>query len=484
MIEINEKTTTKKNNLYLLKSLFLLKKNFPTSDTCFYFLFFLKYLGIIVNSRIIEMVTCKDSVSLNKYLKNIFLFGKDFSAMHKNYFSGSMTIATIVLIYWLFNIFCVLYMKYKYKKITSIIDEKSYGTNEKLENILFKIVSYINFVIIFFNQYFLEYILFGIFGFIYNQIGLTSKIGAQNNYANSLEPELMDYLDSTNHFPILIVNMIVAILIVFNMFTYLMFSSIRGLFLYKGILCGNFKFIFIKIIMFSFQPFFALTKFYNDDKQITIGIIFNVIILVLCLINFWNCFCQFGYYPNNIGNMCLYLEFFAFVSSIDELIIYKVGYKISSIFFFVKILIEILNSYILTLLFLYLKDRKSMNNFAKNLFTKNSTDISKGGLYYYMRIFLEYQKNKNINYVKLFRIIILHVKQCKKLDCPGHLLIPKDYLQSSFVPFSYKDRTDYKNNIFANKDNGNEIKEELTDTKNESDIDNEKKKFKGKLYYK
>ena len=478
MIEINEKTTTKKNNLYLLKSLFLLKKNFPTSDTCFYFLFFLKYLGIIVNSRIIEMVTCKDSVSLNKYLKNIFLFGKDFSAMHKNYFSGSMTIATIVLIYWLFNIFCVLYMKYKYKKITSIIDEKSYGTNEKLENILFKIVSYINFVIIFFNQYFLEYILFGIFGFIYNQIGLTSKIGAQNNYANSLEPELMDYLDSTNHFPILIVNMIVAILIVFNMFTYLMFSSIRGLFLYKGILCGNFKFIFIKIIMFSFQPFFALTKFYNDDKQITIGIIFNVIILVLCLINFWNCFCQFGYYPNNIGNMCLYLEFFAFVSSIDELIIYKVGYKISSIFFFVKILIEILNSYILTLLFLYLKDRKSMNNFAKNLFTKNSTDISKGGLYYYMRIFLEYQKNKNINYVKLFRIIILHVKQCKKLDCPGHLLIPKDYLQSSFVPFSYKDRTDYKNNIFANKDNGNEIKEELTDTKNESDIDNEKKNLK------
>ena len=478
MIEINEKTTTKKNNLYLLKSLFLLKKNFPTSDTCFYFLFFLKYLGIIVNSRIIEMVTCKDSVSLNKYLKNIFLFGKDFSAMHKNYFSGSMTIATIVLIYWLFNIFCVLYMKYKYKKITSIIDEKSYGTNEKLENILFKIVSYINFVIIFFNQYFLEYILFGIFGFIYNQIGLTSKIGAQNNYANSLEPELMDYLDSTNHFPILIVNMIVAILIVFNMFTYLMFSSIRGLFLYKGILCGNFKFIFIKIIMFSFQPFFALTKFYNDDKQITIGIIFNVIILFLCLINFWNCFCQFGYYPNNIGNMCLYLEFFAFVSSIDELIIYKVGYKISSIFFFVKILIEILNSYILTLLFLYLKDRKSMNNFAKNLFAKNSTDISKGGLYYYMRIFLEYQKNKNINYVKLFRIIILHVKQCKKLDCPGHLLIPKDYLQSSFVPFSYKDRTDYKNNIFANKDNGNEIKEELTDTKNESDIDNEKKNLK------
>ena len=484
MIEINEKNIPKKNNLFLTKSLYLVKKNFISSETGFYFLFFLKYLGVIANSRIIEMVTCKDSVYLNKYIKNLFLFGNDFSIMHKNYFPIIIALAAIILFFYVFFGFSLLYMKYKYKNITSIIEEKSYGTNEKLENILFKMVAYINFIFIFFNQYFLEYTFFGIFGFIYNQIGITTKTGPENKkYANYLEAELIDYLDNTNHIPILIINIIFVAILFFNIGFYLMFCSIRGLFLFKGILCGNIKYIILKLLMFSFQPFFVLTKFYNDDTQITIGIIFNVIIIFLCFFTFCNCFYQFGYYPNNIANMCLYLEFFAFVSSIDELILYKVGYKTSSIFFFVKIFIEIINSYILTLLFLYLKDKRSMNNFAKNLFSKNSTDTSKAGLYYYMRVFLEYQKNKHENYVELFRIIMLHVKQCKKMDCPGHLLIPKDYLQSLFIPFSYKDKSDYKNNIFANKES-KDIKEEQNesnnDSENEQDIDDEKNNLKEK----
>ena len=245
MIEINEKNIPKKNNLYLTKSIYLHKKSFPTSETFFYFLFFLKYLGVIANSRIIEMVTCKDSVYLNKYIKNLFLFGKDFSVMHKNYFAISIVIAVIFLFFYIFFGFSIVYMRYKYKNITSIIEEKSYGTNEKLENILFKIVAYLNFIFIFFNQYYLEYMFFGIFGFIYNQIGITTKTGPDNNYANSLDPELIYYLDNTNHIPILIINIIIVCLFLHNIGSYLMFSSIRGLFLYKGILCGNFKFIFL-----------------------------------------------------------------------------------------------------------------------------------------------------------------------------------------------------------------------------------------------
>ena len=76
MIELNEKNLPKKNNLSLLRSLFLLKKNFPSYDTFYFVLFFLKYLGIIVQSRLIEMVTNKEGVSFNKYFKNIFFFRK------------------------------------------------------------------------------------------------------------------------------------------------------------------------------------------------------------------------------------------------------------------------------------------------------------------------------------------------------------------------------------------------------------------------
>ena len=117
MIEINEKNLQKKNNLYLLRSLFLLKKNFPSYNSFYFVLFFLKYLGIIVQSRLIEMVTNKEGVSFNKYFKNLFLFGKDFSPMYKNYFFVSIFGAVVVLIFYLYSAFCFFYMKYKYKNI-------------------------------------------------------------------------------------------------------------------------------------------------------------------------------------------------------------------------------------------------------------------------------------------------------------------------------------------------------------------------------
>ena len=235
MIEINEKSIPIKNNIYLYKSFFLLKSNFPFTKTFFYVLFFLKYLGIIVDSRIIEMVTGQDTVSLNKYFKNLFIFGNDFSAMHKHYFAISLAGAIIVLMYGLYYIFCLLYMRYKYINITSIMDEKAHGTNENFENILFKILSYFALFFIFFNQYILEYYFFGVFAFIYNQLGITSKIGVVSKYATNLEPELLDYIDNENHIPILIINLIVIIAMLCLLTSYLMFSSVRGLFMFEGV---------------------------------------------------------------------------------------------------------------------------------------------------------------------------------------------------------------------------------------------------------
>ena len=480
MIEINEKSIPIKNNIYLYKSFFLLKSNFPFTKTFFYVLFFLKYLGIIVDSRIIEMVTGQDTVSLNKYFKNLFIFGNDFSAMHKHYFAISLAGAIIVLMYGLYYIFCLLYMRYKYINITSIMDEKAHGTNENFENILFKILSYFALFFIFFNQYILEYYFFGVFAFIYNQLGITSKIGVVSKYATNLEPELLNYIDNENHIPILIINLIVIIAMLCLLTSYLMFSSVRGLFMFEGVYCGNIKYIILKVIMFNFQPFFVLTRFYSDDHKIKIGIIFNVFIIFFCLIMFWNCYYQFGYYPTEVTNMCLYLEFFVFVSSIDEIIIYYVGYKESSIFFFIKLFVELINSLILTKLFLYLKDKSSAHNFAKNLFSKNNADISKSSLYYYMRTYLDYQKNKNTNYIKLFRIILFHVKQCKKMECPGRLLISKDYLKSLFVPFSFDEKSDWKNNIFITNETTQDRKTDFIDSDNSTLYESENKTLKEK----
>ena len=478
MMEINEKIVPQKNNLYLLKSLYLIKKYFPVSNAFYFLLYFLKYLGIIANSRFIEMVTNKDSISLNKYLKNIFLFGKDFSVMHKNYIAVCISGALILLLFYVYTGFCLFYMKYKYKDISSIIDEKAHGTNEHFEELIFKIFSYISMFVIFFHQYVLEYYCFGIYGFIYSQVGFTSKIGISKFYSNNLDKELIEYLDESNHTIILIINLIVIILILIKVVLFMLFNSVRGLFLKNGLFSGNMKYMILKLIMFNFQPLFVLNKFYNDEATIILGIIFNSIIIFFSLISFWNCFYQFGYYPNEIGNMCLYLEFFVFVSSIDEIIIYYVGFKETVMFFFVKIFIELINSYIIMRLFVFLKDRSNINIFAKNLFSKNSTDTSKGGLYHYIRIFLEYQKNKNMNYIKLFRILLEHVKYCKKVECPGQNLISKDYLKSSFIPLSYKEKPDSKNNIFVNREKLKEEKDDLNETNNTSTHSSENNNLK------
>ena len=478
MIEINEKNIRRKNYLFLFKSLFLLKKNYPHSNIFYFVTFFLKYIGIIVQSRIIEMVTNKDTISFNKYFKNIFFFGKDFSIMKKNYFTISIFGAILILIYFIYIIFCLSYMKYKYKNIYSIIDEKAYGTNEKFEEIIFKIFSYCAIFIDFFHQYILEYYSFGIYAFIYSKLGITSKIGISNKYATNLDIELIQYLENNNHVPLLIINILVIIIVIANFSYYISFNSVRALFLRNGIFCGNIKYAIMKVIFVSFQPFYVMTKFHSDDTNIVIGIIFNIIIFILVAINIFYCFNEFSYYPNKIADLCLYIEFFVLVNSVDELIIYYVGYKNSTIFFFVKIILELVNSYVLMKLFNYLKDKKNVRIFAKNLFSKNITDISRGGLYHFMQVFLEYEKDKNINYIKLFRIILQHIKYCKKLECPGQKLINKEYLQSAFVPFSYNEKINWKNNIFENRESIKEKKDELIESKSASTHASEKSNIK------
>ena len=482
-MEINEKINSN-NNLYLLKSAYLLKTNFPSANTFYIILFFLKYLGIIANSRIIEEITNKDNISINKYLKNFFIFGNSFSAMYKNYFSLIIFGAFVYLAYFIYFIICIFYMRKKYKKINSILDEKIYCTDEKFERIIFKIISYITIILIFFHQYIFEYYSFGIYTFIFYQLGITTKAGVSKYYVEKLDYELIDYFDNTNHILIFIINLITIIFIIFNLSIYMAFNSIRGLFLGHGIFSGNMKFTVIKIIIFNMQPLYLLTKFFNDDTKITVGIIYNVIIIFLCLVNFWSSLHQFGYYPNQINNMCLYIEAFVFISSLAELINYYLGYKPSTMFFSVKLFLEIINTFFFKQLIIYFKNRRSMIIFSKNLFSKNSTDVSKSGLYFFMKEYLDYQKNKSNNYLKLFRIILAHVKQCKRIDCPGQILISKEYLKSPFLPFSFNDKKINKNKIFQNSDELQEKSKKL-DTEsdsenyiknNESEITNEKSK--------
>ena len=143
----------KDSNGYLLKSLYLIKKNFPTSNVFYIIMYFFKYIGIIVNSRLVEMSLNK-SISINKYLANMLIFGKNFSPIFNHYELISMIGAIILLLFTIYTISCFIYMRIKYKKINSLKEEKANKTNENTEEILFKIISYFFMIIIFFINIF------------------------------------------------------------------------------------------------------------------------------------------------------------------------------------------------------------------------------------------------------------------------------------------------------------------------------------------
>ena len=480
-----KKEKTYKNQMPLLRGIYLIKSNFPTSEIFFTLLFFFKYIGIIANTRIIEMTINKNTISLNKYLRNFFIFGKDFSIVNKHYQLITFSLAIFFLIYVFYIIFCFSYIKMKYKNINSLIDEKMEQNNEKIDNILFKIISYINITLVFFHQYILEYYSFGIYGFIYYQIGLFSKKGIfSNNYINTLHEDLSEYFSNNNHLFIFVVNLIVILYIFVILFLFLMFNNTKGLFLSHGLYSGNRKYLFCKLVIMSLQPLFGINNFYSEKAKIIFGLIIIVLINILCIFNFWSCFHQFGYYPNKHSNMILFLEFFVFFSTIAEVVLYFTGIKSTLIFFFIKLFIEIINSFFLMRIFLYFKNNHNLNDFAENLFSKNFTNVSKGGLYYYMRIYLEYQKDKSKNYLQLFRVLMTHVKMCKKIDCPGHILIPIEYLKSSFVPTTIKDKKHYNRNneILNNKKSKNNLEAEKyyqdEDSDEESILNSNNKKNK------
>ena len=229
-----------------------------------------------------------------------------------------------------------------------------------------------------FSSIYFRIFFFGIYSFFYYKIGVFSKNGIfPSKYADNLHDELYTYFSNNNHTLIFITNLFVILSISYLFYYFLLFNTTKGLFLIHGIYCGNMKYLIMKFILLSFQPFFEIINFYSEKSKIIIGIIMNLFIIIFCIINFYSSLYQFGYYTNIVSNISLFIEFFVFFTSIFEIILFFFGTNQSLIFFIVKLLIELISSYFLMNLFLYLKDKHNLNIFAINLFSKKSSKISK-----------------------------------------------------------------------------------------------------------
>ena len=157
---------------YLLRSIYLIRKNFPSSEYIYIIMFFLKYFGYILFSLSLTEETNSEQNTTGIKLSTVF---SSFLITSKN-LPISNYIYPIICIcgFFLLLLFLIVvaagffYMKKNYKfevKInetrnisvtgidlnSQILEKSKYGQK------FFKFVSYVFFVIVFFHQYIIEY---------------------------------------------------------------------------------------------------------------------------------------------------------------------------------------------------------------------------------------------------------------------------------------------------------------------------------------
>ena len=92
----------KKNKIYLLRYIYMIRKNLPTNSIFYLAMFILNYIGAIVCSRIPEISINSKFFSVNQFLSSILIFGKNFKTIQNNYEFYCIFGALILLIYCIF----------------------------------------------------------------------------------------------------------------------------------------------------------------------------------------------------------------------------------------------------------------------------------------------------------------------------------------------------------------------------------------------
>ena len=446
----DKKNQQNEQNEYLFKILYLIRTNLPTSEYLYLIMFFIKYVGLILFSISLnewekenpeKMMNNKSNssiINIQKVFSKFLINGNDLKILENNYESICLIGFFAILIYTFFIIYGVINMRKKYynKNSQSSIDKKikRINNNSKFEKRLFKFLSYIFFLIVFFHQYIIEYFIFGIIGSFLYIFGILDKESFNTTINKDYSIYINSYFKNINFNTIFIlVICLISIIIIFALFLlFMLLNSTKTLFLNAGIpFYGNKKYLFLKIILYNFSPLYGFLNMLGYDLKIKITLIIITINLVIILTGIALSFYSFSFYPNKVIYMCNFIELFSLVSIITELIIYLTDAEFDSPVY--KLILELINSFILTSFFIYKKDEYNLKLFAQNLFVKSFKKMNADDIYYYFVAYIKYSKNKENNYIEIFKLIQNHTLFCDKKDCPCSVLIP---IYMSYSPYT------------------------------------------------
>ena len=469
-----------KNIDYLLKSIYLIRINFPASEYLYILMFLLKYLGYIIWSIYLTQNLKNGHEEESKknllisFLSTFLINGNNLSVL-KNGYQEICIGGFIILIILLFIIFyALIYMKeqntYLNKK-NKKRNKEWYIINLKIKKIsenkttktIFKLISYIFFLIVFFHQYITEYYFFGFLGHILNIFGLF------NDTTNSRVSEIDEYFSNSflNFWILIPINLIVILIINTFLVVFMLLNINKCLFLQNGLaFTANNLYLSFKIIYFNFSPFFGIILALNKKIRVIFSIVISSIIIFLFILNNIISAKEFTAYENKLTKVCIFIESFGFTSSIFELFIFllKIHDELLS-FILIKYILIIFNAFVLTCIILHNTHKIAADLFAKEMFCNNNNrEVKLNDIYYYINAYLSYSQNKKKNYIKIFKIIKLHTLTCNKKDCPGKKLITRRMLDSPFTEFT---KNDFEENLDDDNNDEKDISSFVSENKND-----------------
>ena len=238
---------------------------------------------------------------------------------------------------------------------------------------------------------------------------------------------------------IIVTNFITIIIVLILFILFMILNSTRTLYINNNYpLYSDQKNLIINIVLLNLNPFFGVINYFKDEIKFKIAIIFVVVIIILILIKLVITYYYFSPLPFKFNYLCIFIELFSLFGCVTNIITYLTKSEVNSTKFgIIKASFELINALVFSVILIIKRNHKSMKIFSDNLFSTNYTTLNPSGLYYYISNYITYSKNKDNNYMILFKPIQNHVLNCHKKDCPEHILLPKSLSYSIFTDFNH-----------------------------------------------
>ena len=519
-------------NEFRFKILYIIRENLPKSEFLYLFMFFLKYIGLILfsislnlfdtrntntnssdkNSNFQENEQNKDDfhrkpqnnkndVNSNNLIQTIFknflINGNNYKILNNSYQFVCIIGLLFLFIYLILWVFVYFYMKKKYfmKNEMSVTDKKLNEINQSdiFEKRIIKCLTYILFLIAFFHQYIIEYYIFGFLGYLLNLFDVLNKAEDKNSY--DINDNYTKYIKSHLNkliFPeifIAFINFVTIVIILVIFIYFVLIHSYKTLYISKNYsLYSNRKNLFINTILLNFNPLYGIVNYFSNTTKLKFMFIFIIIIIFLILLKIIVNYYYFSLVPYKLEYLGIFIEFFALFGCITNIITYLSKSEINSTKFCItKAIFELLNALVFTFIFFKMKTKKNIKLFSDNLFSNNLKSLNPSGIYCFIERYIKYCQNKINNYMDIFELIQNHVLNCEDKDCPGNNLLPKSLSYSIFTNLKHysntnniSNKTTFHPNINNNKTNSNNYNIKSSESIKKSKFNSKKSKNNSK----